>query len=395
VVIQVALAMVLLIASGLMIRTFREVRRVAPGFAGPSQVQTARVAIPETGVADPMQVLRIEREIVERLAAIPGVRSAAFVTALPMETEPEFASNNLVSVEGVTYAPGEVPPLRRIKRVSPGSFETLGTPLIAGRDFTWEDLFELRDVAVVSEGMARETWGGAQAAVGKRIRQGMGGTWREVVGVVGDVRDNGSHLPPPAIAYWPTMMVVQGRPQVSRSVAFAVRSDRAGTDSLVRELREVVWSVNPDLPLARVRTLADFYARSMASTSFALVMLAIAGVMALALGLIGIYGVISYAVSQRRRETGIRLALGAQPTALSAAFVKRAAALAGLGVAIGLAGAAGLSRLLASLLYGVEALDPLTYAACAIVLGAAAILASYLPARRAARVDPVEALRAE
>lgn len=176
---------------------------------------------------------------------------------------------------------------------------------------------------------------------------------------------------------------------------FAIRSHRAGTEGFLAEVRQVIWSANGKQPIFLVSTLQDLYDQSMARTSFTLVMLAIAGGMALLLGLVGIYGVIAYAVSQRTREIGIRMALGAQPAGVLRVFVRQGLLLAGIGAALGLAAAAGLTRLMSSLLFGVTALDPLTYAAVSALLIAAAVLASYLPARRAMAIDPVEALRAE
>jgi ABC-type antimicrobial peptide transport system permease subunit len=176
---------------------------------------------------------------------------------------------------------------------------------------------------------------------------------------------------------------------------FAIRSTRAGTEALLAEARQVIWSVNGRQPVFRVTTLQQLYEQSMAQTSFTLVMLAIAGGMALVLGIVGIYGVIAYAVSQRTREIGIRTALGAQPAGLSGMFVRHGLRLAGVGAAAGLIAAAVLTRLMSSLLFGVKPLDPVTYGAVPVVLLAAAALASYLPARRAMRIDPVEALRSE
>jgi len=218
---------------------------------------------------------------------------------------------------------------------------------------------------------------------------------REVIGVVQDVRDNGVDQASPAIVYWPSFRESFGRLAVARTVTFAIRTERAGSQSFLTQLSQAVWSVNGSLPLASVRTLQEVYDQSLARTSFALVMLGIAGAMALLLGTIGIYGVISYAVSQRTREIGIRLALGAQQRELRRMFVRSGLTLAGLGVAIGLGAAAGLMRLMKSLLFGISPLDPLTYIAVPVVLVASAVLASYLPARRIAAVDPVEALKAE
>jgi ABC-type antimicrobial peptide transport system permease subunit len=181
----------------------------------------------------------------------------------------------------------------------------------------------------------------------------------------------------------------------SRRVSVALRTERAGTESLLGDMREAVRSVSANLPLAQVRTLDEVYDQSIARTSFTLVMLAIAGAMALLLGVSGLYGVIAYAVSQRRREIGIRLALGAQPREIRGLFVRRGLALVGVGVAIGLGGAAGFTRFMQSLLFGISPLDPITFTVMPVVLVAAAVLASHLPARRAFAVDPVETLRAE
>ena len=213
-----------------------------------------------------------------------------------------------------------------------------------------------------------------------------------------DVRENGVQDRAPTIVYWPSMMDDLYGPHTLdavRSVTFAMRSDLAGTEGLLNAVRKAVWSVNASLPLASVQTMQEIYGKSLARTSFTLAMLGIAAAMALVLGIVGIYGVISYAVSQRRREIGIRLALGAQQSELKGMFVRSGLALAGTGVSIGLVAAAGLMRLMKSLLFGISPLDPLTYVMVPLVLAGAAVLASYLPARRAAAMDPVEALKAE
>jgi hypothetical protein len=253
-------------------------------------------------------------------------------------------------------------------------------------------------VALVSENMARELWGTPDAALGKRIHEpGPNPPWREVVGVTQDVRNDGAQFKPPGIAYFPAVMEKgYGNPlYVQRPVAYTIRTDRAGTQGFLTEARAAVWSVNSSLPVFLVSTMKDLYDRSLAATSFTLVMLAIAGTMALLLGIVGIYGVMSYAVSQRTREMGIRLALGAEPGQLKRMFVGNGLVLAGAGVVIGLAAAAGLTRLMKALLFGTSTLDPVIYLAMATVLVAAAVLASYLPARRASRIDPIEALRLE
>jgi putative ABC transport system permease protein len=402
VVAQVALALVLLIGSGLMIRTFQALRKVEPGFTRAEQLQTLRITVPPALVPEPERVARMQQDIVDKLLTIPGVRSVGFASGMPMEgLTPNW---DAMTVEGKTYAADEIPPFRLFKNVSPGFFQTAGTRLIAGRDFTWTDLDGRRPFVVISENLARETWGSPSAALGKRIRQGTStvgiSQWQEVVGVVQDVRENGVHASAPTIVYWPSTreaLTPAGRIQVNvtRAIVLAIRSERAGTEAFLNEMRQAVWSVNPSLPLASVQTMQEIYDRSMARTSFTLVMLAIASAMALVLGVVGIYGVISYAVSQRTREIGIRLALGVQPGQLKRMFVRDGLTLAGVGTAIGLAAATGLTRVMSSLLFGISALDPVTYVAVPVVLVLATLAASYLPARRAAAVDPVEALRAE
>jgi len=395
VVAQVALALVLLVSSGLMIRTLQTLRTVQPGFTHPGQIQTLRISIPQMMVPETQRTARMEEDILNRLEAIPGTVSAAFATAVPMEGLD--VNWDGIYAEDKTYASFETP-LRMFKFISPGFFQTMGTRLIAGRDYNWVDLYDHRPVAMVSENLAREMWGTPSAAIGKRIHVLPQTPWREVVGVVEDVHNNGVQAPSPAIVYWPAVLdsLFPSVPSyIARTLTIVVRNPRAGTASFLNEVREAVWSVNRALPLANVRTMQEVYDQSMARTSFTLVMLAIAGSMALVLGIIGIYGLLSYAVSQRRREIGIRLALGAQPSELKTLFVRHGLTLAAIGVAIGLGAAAGLTRLMSSLLFGIQPLDPLTYAAGALVLAMSAALASYLPARRAATVDPVEALKAE
>jgi predicted permease len=393
---QVAMALVLLVSALLMIRTFAALRNVEPGFADPQHVQTMHIWIPDLLITDPQVVTHVQNNIADKLAAIPGVTSVGFAGAVPMENnDPNW---DQIGVEGKDYG-GEDPPLRLFNFVSPSYFKTMGTRLIAGRDYTWADIYALRPGVIVSENFARESWGSASAAVGKRVRQFSNMPWQEVIGVAEDVRVHGVDEKAPAIIYWPAMLnnPYTRTPTIDapRFVTFAIRSDRAGTESFVSQMQQAVWAVNGSVPLASVSTMQDIYSQSMARTSFTLVMLAIAGAMALALSLIGIYGVISYAVSQRTREIGIRLALGAQKSVLRWMFVRSAMLLTGIGVVIGLGVAAVLVRLMKTLLFGISPLDPLTFLAVPLILAAAAALASYLPARRAAGVDPVEALRAE
>ena len=383
VVTQVALAFVLLVASGLMIRSFFALRAVTPGFTHPEWIQTVRIAIPEPLIPDPERVIRTQTDIAISLSAIPGVTAAGFASGLPMESE--YRNGVLIDVEGKTSV-DQISPNRAVKRISPGLLKAQGTRLVAGRDFTWEDARGHCSVVLVSENMSRENWGEPANALGKRIRQGKDSPWLEVVGVAENVRADGVNLPAPATVYFRAG---------GRGVTFAIRSERAGTDAFLREVATAIHAVNPSLPLAKVRTLNDVYKHSMARTSFALVLLGIAGAMALALAIVGVYGVLAYAVGQRRREVGIRLALGAEPRALKWLFVRKGLILNCVGGIIGLALAGGLSRWISSLLFGVTPLDPLTYIASSAVIAASVMVASYVPARQAAFVDPMETLRSE
>jgi predicted permease len=395
VVAQVAMAVVLLVSALLMVRTFRALRNVDPGFADAEHLQTLRISVPASLVADPQTVTRIQNSIADKLGGIPGVTAAGFTAAVPMEgIEPNW---DQIRIEGKNYE-GENPPLRLFNYVSPGYFHAAGTRMVAGRDFTWSEIYALADTVIVSENFARETWGTPSAAIGKRLRESPDMAWKEVVGVVQDVSHDGVSEKAPAIVYWPAMMndpYVSHGINATRAVTFAIRSGRTGSESFLNEIQQSVWSVSSNLPLASVRTMQEIYSESLSRTSFTLVMLAIAGSMALMLGIIGIYGVISYTVSRRTREIGIRLALGAQKDALKWMFVRAALVTTGIGVALGLALAAGLMQLMRSLLFGISPLDPVTYVAVLVALAASAMLASYLPARRAAAVNPVEALRAD
>jgi putative ABC transport system permease protein len=395
VVTQVGLALVLLIGSGLMIRTFQALRSVQPGFTHPEQVQLMRISIPDTQVKDAERVMRMENEMMDKLAAIPGVASVALASAAPLERINN--QNDLLYARDKTYSSGQIPPVRAFRYLSPGFLKTDGTPLIVGRDFTWTDVYEKRHVAMVSENMAREMWGSPAAALGKQVRSGLNDEWREIVGVVANVYDRGVDQEAPAIAYWPSLLdhFELEALHATRFGVFAIRTNRAGTESFLGEARRAIWSVDASTPVFLTRTLKSVFDESMARTSFTLVLLGIAGAMALVLGVVGIYGVIAYAVTQRTREIGIRMALGARPAGLQSMFVRQGLLLAAVGAALGLVAAVALTRLMSSLLFKTAALDPLTYAAVSVILIVAAALASYLPARRATQVDPIDALRTE
>jgi len=392
VIVQVSLALVLMVGSGLMIRTFRALTRVNPGFVAPAEVQTFRIAIRDDQTPDAERAVRIQEEILRKIEAIPGVSSVGVSTNVPMDGSGRVAP---VFAKDSAFAPGENP-MCRFMFVAPSFFKTLGTPVVAGRDFIWGDIYNKVPIAIVSEKFARESWRNPLNAIGKQIRGSQKDEWREVVGVVGDVRQDGVDKEAPTSVYWPILVDrFQGNSDVEaqRNVAFAIRNPRAGSEGLVKEVRQAVWSVAPNLPLAEVNTLNYYYTRSMARTSFTLAMLAVAGSMALFLGIVGLYGVIAYSVSQRRREIGIRMALGAGKSDVLKMVTGAGIKLVLIGVAIGLAGALGLTRFLSSLLYGVKPGDPLTIVAVSGLLMAVAFLAIYIPARQAAKVDPMVALR--
>jgi predicted permease len=393
---QVAMALVLLVSAGLMIRTFEALRTVDPGFTDAPHLQVMRISIPGSLVADPQQVTRTQNEILDKLAAIPGVTSTGFVSEMPMEG---YDSDwDEIFAEDKVYSEDVIAPLRLYKYISPGFLQTAGTRLVAGREFTWSEVYGTRSVVMVSENFAREMWGSPSAAIGKRLREFSKMPWHEVIGVIQDVREKGVQEKAPEIVYWPPMMenlFGPGPAQAVRTVTFVIRSERAGTESFLNEVRQTVWSVNSNLPLASVRTMQEVYDKSVARTSFTLVMLGTASAMALALGIIGIYGVISYTVSQRKREIGIRLALGAQSGDVVQMVLRQGATMALVGVAIGIVAAFGLTQLIRSLLFGVTAHDPLTFGLVAVLLMLVALLACYVPARRAMKVDPMVALRYE
>jgi predicted permease len=391
---QIAFALVLLIGSGLMIRSFRALRDVHPGFESPDEVLTLRLSIPEAEIEDDVAAVRAHEEILDRLNQLPGVTSVGAASSVTMEG---WNSNNPVFVEEFPVPSNQLPPIRRFKWVANGYFSTMGIPILAGRAIDWSDIHERRNVVMITENLAREYWDDPFEAIGKRVRDTTKTPWREIVGVVGNVRDDGVSQEATKAIYWP--MAVEDFWEeglvVRRSLSYAIRTSRQNPESLLPEVRQAVWSVNTNLPLANVQVLREYLDRSMARTSFTLVMLGIAATVAILLGAVGIYGVISYAVSQRTREIGVRMALGARNADVSRMILRQGGIVAVIGIASGLAAAVGLTRLMSALLYGVTAADPMTFLFAAIGVGVISLLASYIPARRAASVDPVEALHWE
>jgi predicted permease len=336
----------------------------------------------------------MHEEIARKLASIPGVSAVGMGSSVPLDGS---VSRNPVYAEDHVYRDGEMPALRYFKFAAPGYYQALGTSLVAGRDFNWTETYQQRPVVQISENLARELWGDPARALGKRIRFGTKGEWFEVVGVVGNIHHDGLNREAPSAVTWPILVkhFWNDEAQVQRSLTYVLRTPRAGSNALAQEIRQAVWSVNAGLPLASVRTLQYYYRQSMARTSFTLIMLALAGGMALLLGIVGLYGVIAYSVTQRTREIGIRVALGARTQEVTGMFVRHGLLLTGAGVVCGLCAAAGVVRLMSSLLFKVSTLDVPTYVTMSVILAVTTLAATYVPARRASAVDPSEALRAE
>ncbi len=392
---EVALALVLLIGSGLLVRSFQSLRSVEPGFSQPEQVLTLRLTIPLVDVIrDRIRAVPITEQLTQRLSEIPWVESVGATSAIPMERR---TNTNAVYVEDFPLLGNQRPRPRSYKAIAGDYFQTMGIPLLAGRTITWEDVYGRLPVGVVSENFAREYWGNPGAALGRRVRHDTSDVWREIVGVVGDIRDVGLAEASPTIMYWP--MAVEDFAGLSlwvrRSMVYVLRSAHPNPKTLLSDVREAIWSGNPNLPLANVQTLEDVMSRSMARTSFTLILLALAAGIAVALGSVGVYGVISYVVSLRSNEIGVRLALGATKGDASRLVLRQGAVIAFFGILVGLCGAVGGTRFLSTLLYGVTPLDPTTLLAAAAAIAFVSLLAAYMPARRAAAVDPVRVLRTE
>jgi predicted permease len=391
---QIALALVLLIGSGLMIRSFQALRQVHPGFVRPQEVLTLKISIPEAEIEDYVRTARTHEQILRRIERIPGVDSVGLSSSITMDGS---QSNDTLYVEAFPEPEGQLPAIRRFKWISANYHQTMGNPVIAGRSITWKDIHNHSRVVVVTENFAREYWESPTEALGNRVRASLDGDWQEIVGVVGNIHDDGVGEEATATLFWPMLAENLTRKEVRgpRTLGYAIRSQRINSPTLLSEVRQAVWSVNSNLPLANVQTLDEILGNSMARTSFTLIMLGIASGVALLLGVVGIYGVVSYAVSQRTREIGIRMAIGARQGDVSRLFIRHGLLLTSMGIVVGIAAAVGLTRLMSALLFGVSPVDPLTYLAVGIALAFIAFVASYVPARRASSVDPAVALRWE
>jgi len=389
VVAQMALALMLMIVSGLLIRTVVAMRQIQPGFTRAEAVQTFRISIPPSVISDTSQRARAFEAIGQRLQQVPGVNSVGLSSSITMDGED---NGNSLDVEEFPQPHGAVQPLFRFKGFAPRYFETMGIPIVAGRSIDWADIYQTRPVLLISENLARTYWREPARALGKRVRSAPDRPWQEIVGVVGNERDDGLDRPATPIVYWP---LLNGYGATRRTMAYAVRSDRVGTEVFQRELERAVWSVNPNLPLAAVQTLDEIQERSMARTSFTMVMLTIAASVALLLAIVGMFGVITYIAARRTLEIGVRMALGAQIGDVRKMFVSYGLRLTATGIVIGIAAAFVLTRVMSALLFGVKPFDSMTYVAASVALATVALLATYLPARRASRVNPLKAMRAD
>jgi predicted permease len=390
VVTQVALALVLLVGSGLMLRSFMALRTVDPGFDA-GNVLTVRLAVPQGEMAQPVQVAGFYRELLDALAAQPGVLYAGAGSGAPLTSIGIGFGGT--EVEDHPRAQDELPVMASSVRVAAGYVEALGIRILEGRSLQPSDGATGFRGVLVSQSFARHWWPDG-SALGRRVRNGSGEEWYEIVGVTEDVHYGDLQQAAEEMIYFPAMFGPVNQPFFARAMDVVVRVS-GDPLAFLPALRREVWSINPRIPLANPRTMETVLTASMGRTSFTMVMLGSASAVALVLGMVGIYGVISYVVTQRTREIGVRLALGASGATVRAMVVRQGFALAAAGVGLGLLAAVALSSVMGSILFGVRTTDPLTYASVALVLTFVSVLASWIPAHRAASVHPAVALRNE
>jgi putative ABC transport system permease protein len=392
---QVSLALMLVAGAALFARSFQRLSAVRPGF-DPAHALAFRLALPPAGYPATGDAARAILNTLQALRSAPGVQSAGAATRLPLDAE--AAEDSAVFVEDYPTAPGRIPDIDPMVFATPGYFHAMAIPLVAGRLFgepdpSMDPARAPREV-VVSEAFAKRYWTAA-TAVGRRIRMNPFDPWSTIVGVVGSTRDEGLERAPAEVVYNQLVTsAASGKPWSPRDVAFVVRGAGDAAE-LAAAARSAVRAVAPSLPLYRMMPLIDLVSGAMARTTFTLLLLAIAAAMAMAIGAAGIYGVIAYLVALRTREIAVRLALGAEPATVRRMVVRRAVGDAAIGVAVGLLGAAALTRGLGTLLFNVGPTDPAALASASALMLLTAVVASWLPARRAARLDPASALRGD
>ncbi len=388
---QTALAMVLLVGSGLLVKSFWEIRRIDPGFET-ADLLTFGIMLPEADYPGPLETAAFHTELLDRLGALPGVRSVGAVSSLPLA---QSASGTAHDIEGIPTAEGELPPMFWYKYATPGYFETMGIAVETGRVFRRSDHEGDYGNILVSQALAERIWPD-QDPMGHRIRT-TGDTaevgWNTIVGVVESTRDHGLREDPIEVLYYPMVGPRVEEDYATRQLTYAIRVQNP--TQLVSQVRDVVGEMDPNLPLAAIQTMDEVVSDSIVRLTFTALALGLASFMALILGAVGLYGVLSYVVNQRTQEIGVRMALGAQAGQVQGMVVASGAKLALIGLVLGMAGAGGLTRLLQGLLFGTQPLDPVTFGGMSVILLGVGLLASYLPARRAATVDPVSSMRAE
>jgi predicted permease len=398
VVAQLALALVLLAGAGLMARSFARLRSVPSGIDA-AHAFAFRVALPTATYSDSGRAARFIIRALEQIAAIPGVDAAGAVSKLPFV--PDARQDSALFVEDRPLAPGTMPNIHQFAFASPGYFRAMGIPLIEGRTFEALDPARAPRELVLSRTVASRYWPQG-TAVGKHVRMAPAGEWYTVVGVADDVRGGGLDQPPDEAVYLPLVVTLGGqamgmdaeRPWTPRDIAFVTRT--TGDPAAIGSRAErVLRDLDAEVPAYGARPMADVVAQSAARTTLTLTLLGIASLVALALGAVGIYGVISYVVSLRTREIAVRMALGARPVDVRRMVSRQAAIVAGIGIAVGVAGAFALTRVLSALLFGVSPVDPVTMITAAAILAGVAELAAWVPARRAAALDPANALRSD
>jgi predicted permease len=390
VVTQLALCVMVLVAAGLLVRSFAKVQQVSPGF-DPGGVLTLELTMTGRKYTDPWRVHETYQLLWEQLRAVPGVTAAGGVTALPLS---QMFAWGPITVEGRPVTPGETFINVDQRTVAGDYFAAMRIPLLRGRFFNAEDTRDTPPAVVIDERMADQLWPG-EDPVGRRIRTGgfdvrPDTPWMTVIGVTGRVRQYNLDGEEPRIA-----MYHWHRQRPSRALNVVMRTATSDPAALAPAARQVIKALDPDLPIYNIKLMASRVEESLARRRFAMTLLTLFALLAFGLSAIGTYGVIAYLVSQGTREIGIRMALGATPERVSRMVMRAGMSMAALGIAAGLGGALVLTRFMQSLLFGVDAADPATFTAIIILLAAMALVATYVPARRAARIDPLISLRAE